>query len=162
MNMHRPPSLARPLLPLVVRPMSLCIVTNRVVLRRYGARRRRSAVLAEDDGGVSAERKVDTGRHAVIVLIERQYRPWGAASVEPTVVPGVVGAESNLPCTAPWRAYGVGVVAAIGEVGDDEHIVARSATSPPVVGDHLVGVVDVMDLHPAAAQPTRRGGPVPA
>ena len=57
---------------------------------------------------------------------------------------------------------GVAVVTAVGKVCDDHHIVARPAVFPTMKGDHLVGVVDVMDVDLLATKTARLVEPVAA
>ena len=56
----------------------------------------------------------------------------------------------------------IAVIAAVAKVCHDHHIVARSAVFPAMECDHLIGVVDVMDVDVLATKTARLLEPVAA
>ncbi len=65
-----------------------------------------------------------------------------------------VAVEPDPPPARPWQPDAVGVVATVADVDDHDHVVAGPAVVPAVEGDHVVLVVDVVDVDVVAPQTT--------
>jgi hypothetical protein len=67
---------------------------------------------------------------------------------ETRVITDPIIVEADPPPAGARNPDGVSVVTAVCDVQGYHDVVERSALRPPVVGDELVGVVDVKDVQP--------------
>jgi hypothetical protein len=74
-------------------------------------------------------------------------------ATEGVVISGQVAAEPHTPDPRPRQTDRIGIVPAFREVEYDNGVVPRSTIFPSVVGQHLVNIVEVMDLDRIAPKP---------
>ena len=121
---------------------------------RYGAQTiaaKLSAVLGKEEGGVGAEG--DGGGGGEIVA----WRIGGGGVVggmvgEQGAVAVPVGVKAESPEAGAREAEEVGIVGLVGEVKDDDDIVAGAALVPTMEGENFSGVVDVKNVEILAAK----------
>src|SRR4030095_9328520 len=70
--------------------------------------------------------------------------------------------ETHPPVTRTRESQSVAVVAAVSKVCNDHHIIARSAVFPTMKCNHLISVIDVMDIDVLAPKTPRLIEPVAA
>lgn len=69
--------------------------------------------------------------------------------------------ETDPPVTSARESQGIAAIAAVAKICNDHHIVTRTAVFPAMKCNHLISVVDMMDIDVLASQTARLIEPVP-
>ena len=70
------------------------------------------------------------------------------------VVAAPIAVEAELPESRCRKANGVVILGGMEEVGDHHHVIAWPTLIPAVKGDHLAGIVQMVDLNGLHAKTT--------
>src|ERR1043166_1666865 len=107
-------------------------------------------VLRNNEARIRAEAETGFARHAVA---GGGRRPGIVARNAPErqAVAGPIAVEAHAPQALARQADAIILIRAVGEIDDHDHVVARPAAVPAMKRHHLVGVVDMMDVHVVTA-----------
>ena len=104
-----------------------------------------SVILRQDDRGVRPDCECSGHRHSVSRFSVGGKLASGRVG-ESGVVAGPVTVKPHLPGAFAREAKGVVGVATVCAVEQHDRVVSRPALVPPVIGEHLVHVVDVVNV----------------
>ena len=103
------------------------------------------SILGQNENGVRADTYVSLERHFIAcsavsgcVIAELIAKIWAVA------LPATI--QTDPPVTSPRESQGIVAIAAVAKICNDHHIVARTAGFPAMECNHLIGVVDMMDI----------------
>src|SRR4051812_18596503 len=121
-----------------------------------------SVVLRKNYRRVRPEPDIAAERHVVAVAALKRDRVEARALGERRTVAAPVAIQPHPPAPTARQSDAIGVVASIGEVKHDNHVVAGPAVLPAMKRDHGILRIDMIHVDLSAFQPARRVAQVAA